>query len=325
MQKRQKGDRDMNILVCGASGFIGGHMVEYLKERGHAVVAADIRDSKYGIDKIADKFYVMDLRLCDSWGLLYEHGPFDEIYQLAADMGGAGYIFSGEHDASIMRNSCQINLNALERECGKIFFSSSACIYPAYNQMNEDDPVCVEATAYPAMPDSEYGYEKLFSERLYMTHARQYKREVRIARFHNIFGPEGSWNDGKEKAPAAICRKVAMAKDGEAIEIWGDGKQSRSFLYIEECLDGVRRLMDSNYGKPLNIGSEEMISIDGLAQMAMDIAGKKLSIMHKSVKTIGVRGRCSDNLLCEKILNWKPSKPLRYGMERLYAWVSSQL
>lgn len=270
-------------LVCGAGGFIGGHLVKKLKNERFWVRGVDIKEHEYA--KLpADEFVVGDLRdpiVCQK----ILDRPFDEVYQLAADMGGAGYIFTGEHDADVMHNSATINLNMLhygkEAKIKKIFYSSSACIYPERNQMDPDNPMCSEDSAYPAAPDSEYGWEKLFSERLYFAFQRNYKMVVKVARFHNIFGPEGSWNNGKEKAPAAVCRKVAQAANGGEIEIWGDGKQTRSFLFIDECLEGVRRLMDSEafYG-PVNIGSEEMVSINKLAEIVMEIANKKLTIKH---------------------------------------------
>jgi nucleoside-diphosphate-sugar epimerase len=252
----------------------------------------------------------------------------DEAYQLAADMGGAGYIFTGEHDAVVMHNSATINLNVLEagRLAGvrKFFYSSSACIYPEYNQLDAANPKCSEDSAYPAAPDSEYGWEKLFSERLYFSYMRNYGIEVRVARFHNIFGPEGTWRDGREKAPAAICRKVAEAEDGGEIEIWGDGEQTRSFLYIDECLEGVRRLMESPFTGPVNIGSEEMVRINQLAAVAMNIAGKKLTVKHVP-GPLGVRGRNSDNRLIREKLGWAPSRPLREGLEKTYSWISAQV
>ncbi len=252
----------------------------------------------------------------------------DEVYQLAADMGGAGYIFTGEHDACVMHNSASINLNTLE--CGraagvkKFFYSSSACIYPEHNQLDPSHPNCEESSAYPAAPDSEYGWEKLFSERLYLSYMRNYGIQVRIARFHNIFGPEGAWTGGREKAPAAICRKVAEAAEGGVIEVWGDGLQTRSFLYIDECLEGVRRLMESDFNGPVNIGSDEMVALNQLAEMAMAIAGKKLTLRHIP-GPLGVRGRNSDNRLIEAKLGWRPSRPLREGMEQTYAWIATQV
>ena len=253
---------------------------------------------------------------------------FSEVYQLAADMGGAGFIFTGENDAEIMYNSALINLNVLqnsvEKKIGKIFYSSSACIYPEYNQLDADNPKLSEESAYPAAPDSEYGWEKLFSERIFLAFYRNHGLQVRIARFHNVFGPEGTWTGGREKAPAAMCRKVAEAKDGGTIEMWGDGKQTRSFLYIDECLNGVRRLMNSNFTGPVNIGSEEMVSLNQLVEMVMKIANKKLKIKH--IKgPLGVRGRNSDNKLIKKKLNWAPEQPLAVGLKETYMWIENQV
>jgi nucleoside-diphosphate-sugar epimerase len=252
----------------------------------------------------------------------------DDVYQLAADMGGAGYIFTGEHDAEVMHNSATINLNTLEfgvqTGVKRFFYSSSACIYPEYNQRDPQNPKCSEESAYPAAPDSEYGWEKLFSERLYFSYQRNRGIQVRVARFHNIFGPQGTWCGGREKAPAALCRKVAEAPEGGEIEIWGDGLQTRSFLYVDECTEAVRRLMDSDFAGPVNVGSEEMVTINQLAEMAMAIAGKKLSIRHIA-GPLGVRGRNSDNRLIREKLGWEPSRPLREGMEKTYAWISRQV
>jgi len=313
-------------LVCGAGGFIGSHLVKRLKKEGFWVRGVDLKYPEFS-ETAADDFVIGDLRdplVCRN----VTDRPFDEVYQLAADMGGAGFIFTGEHDSEIMHNSAMINLNMVDICCkigaGKVFYSSSACIYPQYNQIDPDNPKCSEDSAYPAAPDSEYGWEKLFSERMYLSYYRNHGLEVRIARFHNIFGPEGAWNNGREKAPAALCRKVAEADDGGEIEIWGDGKQTRSFLYIDECLEGVRRLVDSDFPGPFNIGSEEMISINGLANMIMDIAGKTLTIRHVE-GPLGVRGRNSDNKLINRKLGWKPSMPLRKGMERTYWWIHSQV
>lgn len=313
-------------LVCGAGGFIGSHLIKRLKKEGYWVRGADLKHPEFSASS-ADEFVIGDLRdpnichqVCDR--------PFDEVYQLAADMGGAGYIFTGEHDSEVMHNSAMINLNMVERSkqsgVRKIFYSSSACIYPEYNQMDPDSPKCSEDSAYPAAPDSEYGWEKLFSERIYLSYHRNHKMEVRIARFHNIFGPEGSWNNGKEKAPAALCRKIAETPDGQEIEMWGDGKQTRSFLYIDECLDGIRKLMDSDFIGPVNIGSEEMISINDLAKLIMNMAGKNLSIKHID-GPLGVRGRNSDNRLIHEKLNWKPTRPLREGLEKTYLWIQEQV
>lgn len=326
MNTKSKTKTNKKALVCGAGGFIGGHLVKRLKKEGYWVRGVDIKQHEYSKSQ-ADEFVVGDLRdqrFCEKVFNL----PFDEVYQLAADMGGAGYIFTGDHDADVMHNSAQINLNALHfgklAKIKKIFFSSSACIYPERNQMDPNNPNCAESSAYPAAPDSEYGWEKIFGERMYLAYKRNYGMEVRIARFHNIFGPEGSWNNGKEKSPAAICRKVAQAKDGGTIEMWGDGKQTRSYLYIDECLEGVRRLMKSTFTGPVNIGSEEMVSINELADMVMEIAGKKLQVKH--VKgPLGVRGRSSDNRLIKKELGWAPSTKLYDGLTKTYAWIDSQV
>jgi len=314
-----------NILVCGGGGFIGGHLVKRLKADGYWVRVADIKHNEFSASP-ADDFRVGDLR--DAAFARDVVDGIDEVYQLAADMGGAGYIFTGEHDAVVMQNSATINLNVLEsgRVAGvrKFFYSSSACIYPEYNQLDPDNPKCSEESAYPAAPDSEYGWEKLFSERLYFAYMRNYGIDVRVARFHNIFGPEGSWCGGREKAPAAVCRKVAEAEPDGDIEIWGDGRQTRSFLYVEECVEGILRMMQSSFSGPVNIGSEEMITINGLAKLAMDIAGKKLRIRNIPGPT-GVRGRNSDNRLIYDRLGWKPSQPLRKGMEITYAWIARQV
>ncbi len=313
-------------LVCGAGGFIGSHLVKRLKSKGYWVRAADLKHPEFS-PTAADEFVIGDLR---DQALVHSvvDIAFDEIYQLAADMGGAGYIFTGEHDADVMHNSATINLNILDQavknKVKKVFYSSSACIYPEYNQMDPDNPLCAEHSAYPADPDSEYGWEKLFSERLYLSYARNYGIQVRIARFHNIFGPEGTWQGGKEKAPAALCRKVAEANSGGEIEIWGDGKQTRSFLYIDECLEAIERLMESDFQGPVNIGSEEMISINGLASMINDFDQKNLSFKHIDGPQ-GVRGRNSDNQLIFEKLGWKPEQPLTIGIEKTYRWIQSQL
>ncbi len=313
-------------LVLGAGGFIGSHLVKRLKREGYWVRGVDLKYPQFSETK-ADDFVIGDLREQDFVRSIVDM-RFDEVYQLAADMGGAGYVFTGENDADIMHNSALINLNVLEavwkRNIKKIFYSSSACIYPEYNQEDPENPKTSEDSAYPAQPDSEYGWEKLFSERLYLAYYRNYGIEVRIARFHNIYGPEGSWNDGREKAPAALCRKVAEAEDGGEIEIWGDGKQTRSFLYIDECLEGVRRLMESDFTGPVNIGSEEMITIDGLAKMIMEIAGKNLRIKHIP-GPMGVRGRNSDNRLIREKLGWEPNYPLRKGIEKTYRWIEEEV
>jgi GDP-D-mannose 3', 5'-epimerase len=320
-----KGFPMKRILVNGAGGFIGGHLVNRLKSEGFWVRAVDLKQHEY--TKLpADEFIQGDLR--DQEFVKKVVQGIDEVYQLAADMGGAGYLFVGEHDADVMHNSAAINLNTLNygRLAGikKFFYSSSACIYPDHNQEDPDNPNCAEDSAYPANPDSEYGWEKLFSERIYLSFMRNYKLDVRIARFHNVFGPEGTWDGGKEKAPAAMCRKVAEAKDRGEIEIWGDGKQTRSFLYVDECLDGVRRLMESKEPGPLNIGSDERVTINQLAEMAMDIAGKKLTLKHIE-GPLGVRGRNSDNRLIRRKLGWAPGRPLREGMEKTYRWIEQMV
>ena len=313
-------------LVCGAGGFIGSHLAERLKKEGFWVRGVDLKYPEFA-PTAANDFVIGDLRDQTVVQNILDR-PFDEVYQLAADMGGAGYIFTGEHDADVMHNSAQINLNmayyGVKAGIRKIFYSSSACIYPEYNQMDPDNPKCSEDSAYPAAPDSEYGWEKLFSERLFLSFKRNYGLDVNIARFHNIFGPEGTWTDGREKAPAAMCRKVAETPDNGEIEMWGDGKQTRSFLYIDECLEGMRRLMDSDFTGPVNIGSEEMVTINQLAEMAMDIAGKKLTIKHIP-GPLGVRGRNSDNNLIEKKIGWKPSKSLKDGMIKTYKWIEQQV
>ena len=313
-------------LVCGAGGFIGGHLVKRLKKEGYWVRGVDLKYHEY-VETQADDFIKGDLRDPRIVKNVVDQ-PFDEVYQLAADMGGAGFVFSGENDADIMHNSAMINLNIVEASVKagvkKIFYSSCACMYPERNQMDPNNPNCKEDSAYPADPDSEYGWEKLFSERFYLAANRNYGLDVRIARFHNIFGPEGSWNDGREKAPAAFCRKVAMAEDEGEIEMWGDGKQTRSFLFVDECLEGVRRLMESDFVGPVNIGSEEMVTINRLAEMIMDIAGKKLSIKHIP-GPLGVRGRNSDNRLIKEKLGWEPYKPLRDGSEITYHWIAEQV
>ncbi|HEX3978091.1 MAG TPA: NAD-dependent epimerase/dehydratase family protein [Solirubrobacteraceae bacterium] len=313
-------------LVCGAGGFIGSHLVADLSRQGFWVRGADLHRPYFG-DTAADDFIVGDLtdpavvaRTIDQ--------PFTEVYQLAADMGGAGYIFTGEHDADVMHNSATINLNvarqAVASKVEKLFYSSSACIYPERNQLDPDNPNCAEDSAYPAEPDSEYGWEKLFSERMYLAYSRNYALNVRIARFHNIFGPQGTWRGGKEKAPAALCRKVAEATDPGEIEIWGDGRQTRTFLYIDECLQGVRRLMDSEFLGPVNIGSDEMVSIRRLAEMIASIAGKDISIRHID-GPLGVRGRSSDNRLIGQELGWAPTQSLEVGLRATYEWIEPQV
>lgn len=323
-------------IVLGAGGFIGSHLTTRLKAQGYFVRGVDIKLPEFSMST-ADQFIVGDLRdqkFVENILNINHHDkhmavtPFDEVYQLAADMGGAGYIFSGDHDADVMHNSAAINLNVADAcrkiGVGKIFYSSSACMYPEHNQMDPMNPNCEESSAYPANPDSEYGWEKLFSERLYLAYNRNYKLNVRIARFHNIFGPQGSWNNGKEKAPAAICRKVAEAADGGKIEIWGDGEQTRSFLYIDECIDGILRLMNSDFIGPVNIGSDQQVTINQLVDITCDIAGKNLIKTHIT-GPLGVRGRNSDNALIREKLHWSPSQDLRVGIEKTYDWIAARV
>ncbi len=315
------------VLVCGAGGFIGGHLVKKLKRQGHWVRGVDLKLHEFSKSP-ADEFIVGDLT---DQALVRQvlDMPFDEVYQLAADMGGAGYLFTGENDANVMHNSALVNLNiiqqALKVGVKKLFYSSSACIYPAYNQEDPQNPKCSEDSAYPAMPDSDYGWEKLFSERLFQAFNRNYNMDVRIARFHNIFGPEGTYTGGKEKSPAAICRKVAEAQDGDGIEVWGDGLQTRSYLYIDECLEGIERLMESDFIGPVNIGSEEMVTLNQLAEMVIGIANKQLYINNIEVAHTGVRGRNSDNKLIKEKLGWAPSASLQSGMSKTYNWINEQV
>ncbi len=329
-------------LVCGAGGFIGSHLVKRLKQEGYWVRGVDLKYPEFSMTA-ADEFVIADLRDQNVYAQVIDR-PFDEVYQLAADMGGAGYIFTGEHDADVMHNSAMINLNVTfygnKAGIKKIFYSSSACIYPEHNQMDPNNPNCEESSAYPANPDSEYGWEKLFSERMYLAFARNYGMDVRIARFHNIFGPEGTWEGGKEKAPAALSRKVAEAgadrtidilENGRVvrtlpyIEIWGDGKQTRSFLYIDECIEAVRRLMQSEFVGPVNIGSDEMVTINDLASMIIDLSGKGMMAINHIPGPTGVRGRNSDNHLIYEKLGWKPSARLSQGLAVTYRWIDSQV
>lgn len=325
-------------LVCGAGGFIGGHMAKRLKQEGYWVRGIDLKQSDFmNMDDICDEFIIGDLRdpnIVDRVTLAPKQrtnddkeNSLDVIYQFAADMGGAGFIFTGDNDADIMHNSAQINLNivqeATKKNVKKVFYSSSACMYPEYNQMNPDKPKCSEDSAYPAAPDSEYGWEKLFSERLYFAFARNYGLNIRVARYHNIFGPQGTWTGGREKAPAAFCRKAAMATDGEAIEVWGDGSRTRSFLYIDECIEATRRFVESDFEGPVNIGSEEMITIQNFAKMAIRISGKTLSINNID-GPLGVHGRNSDNNLYREKMGWEPEQPLIEGMKKTYAWILEQ-
>ena len=360
-----------NILVLGGGGFIGGHLAKRLKSEGHYVRVVDLKRHEYFKEnEICDEFLTYDLRNPNNVEAVmrlevnnggypqpfkYLKQPFlktqgfDEVYQLAADMGGAGYIFTGNHDADVMHNSASINLNvayeAVKTNVGKLFYSSSACMYPEHNQLDPDNPNCEESSAYPANPDSEYGWEKLFSERLYLAFARNYGLNVRIARFHNIFGPQGTWIGGKEKSPAAICRKVAEIDDtikieGQSrpdyeIEVWGDGKQTRSFLYVDECVEAVLRLMESEFTEPVNIGSEEMVSMNELAQLVINISRKDVKIINIDGDEFfnkygfkcptGVRGRNSDNKLYKEKVGWESTLTLKEGIEKTYNWIDKMV
>jgi nucleoside-diphosphate-sugar epimerase len=313
-------------LVCGAGGFIGSHLVKRLKGEGFWVRGVDLKYPEFAAT-VADDFVIADLRDPVNCRAVLDR-RFDEIYQLAADMGGAGFVFTGDNDADIMHNSALINLNMLEaarrQDSRRIFYSGSACMYPEHNQLDPDNPNCAEDSAYPADPDSEYGWEKLFSERLYLAFHRNHGMDVRIARYHNIFGPEGTWRGGREKAPAALCRKVAEAPEGGVIEVWGDGTQTRSFLYIDECVEGTIRLMRSDFTGPVNIGSDEMVTINGLVDMIADVAGKEVGRRNVPGPE-GVRGRNSDNRLIRKMLDWAPSAPLRDGLRSTYAWIAGEV
>ncbi len=312
-------------LVCGAGGFIGSHLVRRLKREGFWVRGVDLKFNEHW-ETEADDFAIGDLREQAFCRAVVDR-RFDEVYQLAADMGGAGYIFTGEHDADIMHNSATINLNILDtcykRSAKRIFYSSSACMYPEYNQKDPADPLCSEESAYPAAPDSEYGWEKLFSERLYLAYRRNYGMNTFVARYHNIFGPYGTWTGGKEKAPAAICRKVAQSASGR-IEVWGDGEQTRSFLYVDECIEGTTQLLRSDFAGPVNIGSEEMVTINHLVGLVADIACKDIRIDHVA-GPLGVRGRNSDNRLIRQRLGWEPTASLRSGLELTYRWIEQQV
>ena len=337
-------------LVLGAGGFIGSHMVRKLRSEGYWVRGVDLKYPEFSKTE-SHEFIQGDLRdvsfverviqFKGYQGNFYHNvpsrylQPFDEIYQFAADMGGAGFVFTGENDADIMHNSCTVNLNVLESvrkfndttgwNTTKIFYSGSACMYPEHNQIDPDNPDCREESAYPAAPDSEYGWEKLFSERLFLAYHRNYKIPVRVARYHNIFGPEGTWEGGREKAPAAICRKVAeLPEDGGTVEVWGDGKQTRSFLYIDECIEATRRMMESDFIGPVNIGSEEMVTINQLVDTAAKVAGKKVSKNH-IVGPLGVRGRNSNNDLIRKELGWDYSQTLEEGIRKTYEWIKEQI
>lgn len=338
------------ILVLGGGGFIGGHLAKRLKSEGNYVRVVDIKEHEYfRQEEICDHYVVGDLKDAslvskvmyapNQMSVSDKQNAFDEVYQLAADMGGAGYIFTGENDANVMHNSAMINLNvslyAVRFGVKKLFYSSSACMYPEHNQLDPENPNCEESSAYPANPDSEYGWEKLFSERLFMAFSRNYGLDVRIGRFHNIFGPQGTWKGGKEKSPAAICRKVAEAENGQEIEIWGDGKQTRSFLYVDECVEAVLRLMESNFTHPVNIGSEEMVRMNQLAEMVIKISGKDLQIKNIEGQEfldkygfrcpLGVKGRNSDNKLYRSVIGWEVSQPLEVGMTKLYEWILDQV
>jgi nucleoside-diphosphate-sugar epimerase len=332
-----------NILILGGGGFIGGNLAKKLKEDGNFVRIVDIKKHEYHhhLD-ICDEFIVGDLRdpKTVETVMSLSSGKFDEVYQLAADMGGALYIFTGQHDADVMHNSALINLNvakeAVKQKVGRVFYSSSACMYPEHNQLDPNNPNCEESSAYPANPDSEYGWEKLFSERLYLAFQRNYNLKVRIGRFHNIFGPYGTWKGGKEKAPAAMCRKAAETPDGGEIEVWGNGLQTRSFLYIDECIEAILRFMrQENFSGPVNIGSEEKVTINQLAEMAIKISGKNIKIKnlfgeefiqkygHKC--PLGVKGRNSDNKLYREKMQWEVSQPLQKGLENTFNWIKTQI
>jgi nucleoside-diphosphate-sugar epimerase len=327
------------VVVLGGGGFIGGHLAKRLKEEGNHVRICDIKKHEYFYhDEICHEFILGDLTDPKVVDTVIEEGV-DEVYQLAADMGGALYIFTGENDANLMHNSAMINLN-VSRECvkknvKKVFYSSSACMYPEHNQLDPENPNCEESSAYPANPDSEYGWEKLFSERVFLAYNRNYGLNVRIARFHNIFGPQGTWTGGREKSPAAMCRKVAEAKEGDVIEVWGNGLQTRSFLYVDECVEAVLRLMESDFTGPVNIGSEEMVSINQLAEMAISISGKNLIIENiegdEFVKKygfkcpLGVKGRNSDNALYREKIGWEVNQPLLVGLQKTYNWISTKV
>lgn len=328
-----------NAIVLGGGGFIGGHLGKRLLNDGYHVRIADIKNHEFwNHEEICNEFIKCDLTDPKSVELVISEGC-DEVYQLAADMGGAGYIFTGENDANVMHSSALINLN-VAKECvvkkvKKVFYSSSACMYPEYNQLDPENPNCEESSAYPANPDSEYGWEKLFSERLYFAFNRNYKLDVRVARFHNIFGPQGTWTGGKEKAPAAMLRKASETISGNSFEVWGDGLQTRSFLFVDECVEAVIRLMKSDFLGPVNIGSVEMVSINQLAQMAIDISGKNISIKNIEGQEffdkygfkcpVGVRGRNSDNKLYKEKVGWEVNQSLKIGMEKTYKWINQQV
>ena len=314
------------VLVLGAGGFIGVHLVRDLKKRGFYVIGADLRQPEFSKTE-ADEFHIVDLREQSDVRKIINSDIY-EIYQLAADMGGAGYIFTGDNDADIMHNSSLINLNVLQEMVKhgvkRVFYSSSACMYPEHNQLDPDNPLLSEESAYPANPDSEYGWEKLFSERLYLSFAKNYGIRVRIARFHNVFGPESSWNDGKEKSPAALCRKIAQSEDNE-IEVWGPGTQTRSYLYIDECIEGIKRIMESDYGQPINLGSERLISINNLAHLIAKVCTNRTLTIKNVSGPVGVMGRCSHNKLIKEKLNWEPQENLEYGLTQTYNWILKKI
>ena len=327
------------IIILGGGGFIGGHLAKRLKNQGNHVRIADIKNHEYFEHAdICHEFIKCDLTDPKAVELIISEDA-DEVYQLAADMGGAGYIFTGNNDANVMHNSALINLNVahecVKKNVKKVFYSSSACMYPEHNQIDSNNPNCEESSAYPANPDSEYGWEKLFSERMFFAFHRNFQLNVRVARFHNIFGPQGTWTGGKEKAPAAMLRKASETADGGNIEVWGDGLQTRSFLYIDECLEAVERFMHTDFIGPVNIGSEEMVTINQLAQMAIDIAGKKIKIHNIAGQEfidkygfncpLGVRGRRSDNDLYRKKMGWEVSEPLIDGMRKTFTWIDEQV
>ncbi|WP_027377820.1 NAD-dependent epimerase/dehydratase family protein [Kaistella palustris] len=326
------------IVVLGGGGFIGGHLAKRLKDEGNHVRICDIKNHEYfRHEEICHEFILGDLTDPKVVELVIEEGV-DELYQLAADMGGALYIFTGENDANVMHNSAMINLNvakeSVTKKVKKVFYSSSACMYPEHNQLDPSNPNCEESSAYPANPDSEYGWEKLFSERVFLAFKRNYNLDVRVARFHNIFGPQGTWKGGREKSPAAMCRKVVEAAEGDEIEVWGNGLQTRSFLYVDECVEAVLRLMHSDFVGPVNIGSEEMVTINQLAQIAIDISGKDLSIHNIEGQEfvdkygfkcpLGVKGRNSDNKLYREKIGWEVSQPLVEGMKKTFDWINEQ-
>lgn len=316
----------MKTLILGAGGFIGHNLSKRLKAEGHEVIGVDLKHNEFETH-VCDKFIIGDLRQTEFVKDLFQE-RFDRVYQLAADMGGAGYIFTGAHDADIMHNSAQINLNVAEALKGNtetiLFYASSACIYPEDNQLDPQNPNCEENSAFPASPDSEYGWEKLFSERFFLAYHRNYGLNIRIARFHNIYGPFGAFDGGREKAPAALCRKVAQADNNSSIEIWGDGEQTRSFLFIDECLNAIERLLWSDHHQPINIGSTEMLSINQLVKIIIEYSGKNIQLDHIDGPQ-GVRGRCSDNRLIQQVLGWEPQYPISIGITQLYDWISSNL